>query len=257
MPARPGRNGAHTSASASGARSARTTARTATPGTTSRTSRRDPVPTAGAKTDLAASATTSSGCASRLALWNGRDPILKERLFGLTNSEGNHGEDVKEYYFYLDSTPTHSYMKFLYKYPQAAFPYADLVQKNSAAQPQRTGIRTARHRSLRRRPLLRRVRRVREGGPRRCPRAHHRAQPRAGRGVDPPAADTLVPQYVVMGEGRRAPAALRRRRERDRRAPRRARQARTRLRWRPDAALHREREQQPAPFWQARTSRPA
>ena len=57
-----------------------------------------------------------------LALWNGKDPILKERLFGLTNSEGNHGEDVKEYYFYLDSTPTHSYMKYLYKYPQAAFP---------------------------------------------------------------------------------------------------------------------------------------
>ncbi len=65
-----------------------------------------------------------------LALWNGRDPILKERLFGLTGNEGNHGEDVKEYYFYLDSTPTHSYMKFLYKYPQAAFPYADLVQEN-------------------------------------------------------------------------------------------------------------------------------
>ena len=58
-----------------------------------------------------------------LALWNGEDPILKERLFGLTNSEGNHGEDVKEYYFYLDSTPTHSYMKYLYKYPQGAFPY--------------------------------------------------------------------------------------------------------------------------------------
>jgi hypothetical protein len=62
-----------------------------------------------------------------LTLWNGKDPILKERLFGLTNSESNHGEDVKEYYFYLDSTPTHSYMKYLYKYPQAAFPYADLV----------------------------------------------------------------------------------------------------------------------------------
>jgi hypothetical protein len=62
-----------------------------------------------------------------LALWNGEDPILKERLFGLTNSEGNHGEDVKEYYFYLDSTPTHSYMKYLYKYPQSAFPYNDLV----------------------------------------------------------------------------------------------------------------------------------
>uniref|UniRef100_Q01XZ6 Mannosylglycerate hydrolase MGH1-like glycoside hydrolase domain-containing protein n=1 Tax=Solibacter usitatus (strain Ellin6076) TaxID=234267 RepID=Q01XZ6_SOLUE len=65
-----------------------------------------------------------------LALWNGQDPILKERLFGLTNTEGNHGEDVKEYYFYLDSTPTHSYMKYLYKYPQAAFPYADLIQTN-------------------------------------------------------------------------------------------------------------------------------
>src|SRR3954453_19461247 len=65
-----------------------------------------------------------------LALWNGRDPILKERLFGLTNAEGNHGEDVKEYYFYLDCTPTHSYMKYLYKYPQAAFPYEDLVQTN-------------------------------------------------------------------------------------------------------------------------------
>ena len=65
-----------------------------------------------------------------LALWNGHDPILKERLFGLTNSEGNHGEDVKEYYFYLDSTPTHSYMKYLYKYPQAAYPYDDLVRTN-------------------------------------------------------------------------------------------------------------------------------
>jgi hypothetical protein len=65
-----------------------------------------------------------------LALWNERDPILKERLFGLTGNEGNHGEDVKEYYFYLDSTPTHSYMKMLYKYPQAAFPYAQLVEEN-------------------------------------------------------------------------------------------------------------------------------
>jgi hypothetical protein len=65
-----------------------------------------------------------------LALWNGKDPILKERLFGLTNGEGNHGEDVKEYYFYLDSTPTHSYMKYLYKYPQTEFPYDDLVATN-------------------------------------------------------------------------------------------------------------------------------
>jgi len=65
-----------------------------------------------------------------IALWNGRDPILKERVFGLTGNEGNHGEDVKEYYFYLDSTPTHSYMKYLYKYPQAAFPYGWLVEEN-------------------------------------------------------------------------------------------------------------------------------
>src|SRR4249920_1994478 len=65
-----------------------------------------------------------------LALWNGNDPIVKERLFGLTNSEGNHGEDVKEYYFYLDATPTHSYLKYLYKYPQQAYPYSEIVRKN-------------------------------------------------------------------------------------------------------------------------------
>jgi hypothetical protein len=68
-----------------------------------------------------------------LALWNGRDAILKERMFGLTNSEGNHGEDVKEYYFYLDATPTHAYMKCLYKYPQAAYPYLDLVETIAGA----------------------------------------------------------------------------------------------------------------------------
>src|SRR4051812_44391715 len=67
-----------------------------------------------------------------IALWNGHDAILKERLFGLTNGEGNHGEDVKEYYFYLDSTPTHSYMKWLYKYPQCAYPYADLVHTSQS-----------------------------------------------------------------------------------------------------------------------------
>jgi hypothetical protein len=67
-----------------------------------------------------------------LALWNGRDPILKERLFGLTNSQGNHGEDVKESYFYLDATPTSSYLRMLYKYPQAEYPYADLVLTNQA-----------------------------------------------------------------------------------------------------------------------------
>src|SRR5262245_17063905 len=65
-----------------------------------------------------------------LTLWNEQDPILKERLFGLTNAEGNHGEDVQEYYFYVDNTPTHSYQRWLYKYPQRAFPYADLVDTN-------------------------------------------------------------------------------------------------------------------------------
>ncbi|RIK34357.1 MAG: glucosidase, partial [Chloroflexi bacterium] len=65
-----------------------------------------------------------------LALWNGRDPILKERAFGLTGAEGNHGEDLKEYYYYLDATPTHSYMKYLYKYPHAEYPYAQLIAEN-------------------------------------------------------------------------------------------------------------------------------
>ena len=125
-----GRGGARTSRSASGARSARTTATTATRGTTSPTTRPARAPTAGARTAWPASPTTTSGSASRWRCGTARDPILKERLFGLTNSEGNHGEDVKEYYFYLDSTPTHSYMKYLYKYPQAAYPYDDLVATN-------------------------------------------------------------------------------------------------------------------------------
>src|SRR5258708_40162863 len=64
------------------------------------------------------------------AFWNGRDPILKERLFGVASSEGNHGEDVKEYYFYIDNTPTHSYQKILYKYPHAEFPYERILQEN-------------------------------------------------------------------------------------------------------------------------------
>ena len=76
-----------------------------------------------------------------LALWNGKDPILKERLFGLTGSEGNHGEDVKEYYFYLDSTPTHSYMKFLYKYPQQRISLsANLSRRTPGAEPARSGV---------------------------------------------------------------------------------------------------------------------
>src|SRR3954451_22612728 len=71
-----------------------------------------------------------------LAVWNGKDPILKERLFGLTNAEGNHGEDVKEYYFYVDATPTSSYLSMLYKYPQQEFPYEDLVRTNGSRSKQ-------------------------------------------------------------------------------------------------------------------------
>ena len=93
-----------------------------------------------------------------LALWNGRDPILKERMFGLTNSEGNHGEDVKEYYFYLDSTPTHSYMKCLYKYPQAAFPYTLSLPTKLAAET--SWSTTAGYGCLQRRSLLRCLRRI-------------------------------------------------------------------------------------------------
>ena len=111
-----------------------------TPGISSPTIMPARAPTAGARTASPAFPMTSSTSASRWRLWNGKDPILKERLFGLTNSEGNHGEDVKEYYFYLDSTPTHSYMKYLYKYPQAAFPYADLVETNRRRSPERDGV---------------------------------------------------------------------------------------------------------------------
>jgi len=132
-----------------------------------------------------------------LALWNGKDPILKERLFGLTNSEGNHGEDVKEYYFYLDSTPTHSYMKYLYKYPQAAFPYADLAETNRRSHAQRDGVRTPRHRRIQRRPILRRLRRVCQSRPGRHPGPDHRGQPGTGRGGTASPADALVPERLA------------------------------------------------------------
>ena len=149
-----------------------------------------------------------------LAFWNGRDPILKERLFGLTNNEGNHGEDVKEYYFYLDSTPTHSWMRFLYKYPQAAFPYDDLVRTNAQRSAQRARIRTDRHRRLRRRPLLRHLRHLRQGVARRRPGPDHVAQPRPRVRGPARAADAVVPQYLGAGATRAtsapAPAGLRR-----------------------------------------------
>ena len=200
-----GWRGARTSASASGAPCARTTAPAGTPGTTSRTTRRARAPTAGARTASRHQRRPQRLCFS-LALWNGVDPILKERMFGLTNSEGNHGEDVKEYWFYLDSTPTHSYMKMLYKYPQREFPYDDLVATNGRAQPRRVRVRADRHRHLRREPLLRRLRRVRQGRARRHPHRGDRAQPRSRRGDAAPAADAVVSQHWAWGSGGAAPS---------------------------------------------------
>ena len=146
-------------ASANGVRSARTTARTATPGTISLTIRPARAYHWG-EDGLAGISDAEQLLCFSVALWNGKDPILKERMFGLTNSEANHGEDVKEYYFYLDSTPTHSYMKYLYKYPQAEYPYGNLIETNRGAHAWRYGVRTAGYRRLRRGSLLRCLRGV-------------------------------------------------------------------------------------------------
>ena len=116
-----------------------------------------------------------------VALWNERDPILKERLFGLTNAEGNHGEDVKEYYFYVDNLPTHSYQRWLYKYPHAAFPYDDLVLTNRSRVPARHGVRA---RSTPAYSTTGTTSTSRSSTPRRSPKtsglSHHRAQPLDG-----------------------------------------------------------------------------
>ena len=134
-----------------------------------------------------------------LAMWNGRDPILKERLFGLTGNQGNHGEDVKEYYFYLDSTPTHRYMKMLYKYPHAEFPYDALVAENRPPRPHRSRIRIARHRRLRRQSLLRRFRRIRQSRRRRHPHQNHRRQSRPG--AAPLSISCLRSGFAIPGPG--------------------------------------------------------
>ena len=125
-----GGGGGRISRIASGAPSARTTRRLAIAGRTCRTITRAAARIAGARTACSASPIASAACASSLALWNGHDPILKERLFGLIGPEGNHGEDVKELYYFLDATPTHSYLKALYKYPHREFPYTQLVEEN-------------------------------------------------------------------------------------------------------------------------------
>ena len=101
-----------------------------------------------------ACATAPAGCASALALWNGADPILKERIFGLTGPEGNHGEDAKEYWWYLDATPTHSWMRWRYHYPQRRVPVRRARRRERPARSRRARVRAARHRDLRRRPVL-------------------------------------------------------------------------------------------------------
>ena len=135
-----------------------------------------------------------------IALWNGRDPILKERLFGLTNSEGNHGEDVKEYYFYLDSTPTHSYMKYLYKYPQARLSLSAIWSK-----PTRRRSRDELEYELLDTGVFDDDRyfdvfvEYAKSDAGRRPDPHLGPQPRARSGHAPPAADDLVPQHMVVG----------------------------------------------------------
>ena len=135
-----GNAGDHISANARGARCVKITARTARPGNLFPTIMPAPGPIVGMKMAWPASAIVISRSVLRWRCGTGEIPFLKERLFGLTGNEGNHGEDVKEYYFYLDSTPTHSYMKYLYKYPQAAFPYAQLVEENRRRGKRRPGV---------------------------------------------------------------------------------------------------------------------
>ena len=134
-----------------------------------------------------------------LALWNERDPILKERAFGLTNSEGNHGEDVKEYYFYVDSTPTHSYMKYLYKYPQREFPYRDLVETNRRRTKDELEYELLDTGAFAGRPVLRRLPRVRQGGAGGHPDQGVGPQPREGGGPAAPPPDVVVPEHLVVG----------------------------------------------------------
>ena len=173
--------------------------RTGRPGTTSRTTRRARGRTAWGEDGLLGISDNHQRLCFALALWNGRDPILKERLFGLTGHEGNHGEDVKEYYFYLDATPTHSYMRALYKYPQAEYPVRAPRRGERAARAREARVRAPRHRGLRRRPLLRRAASSTRRRPERHPDPHDRRQPRAGGGAAPRAADALAPEHLGLG----------------------------------------------------------
>ena len=137
-----------------------------------------------------------------IALWNGRDPILKERLFGLTGNEGNHGEDVKECYYYLDSTPTHSYMKYPVQVSAGSFPYRPACRGESAARKRRPEFElldTGVFEEGRYFDVFVEYAKARCGG---HSRSHHRTQSRARSGAAPSAADDLVSEYMVMGTWR-------------------------------------------------------
>ena len=135
-----------------------------------------------------------------VALWNGQDDILKERLFGLTGHQGNHGEDVKESYYYLDSTPTHSYAKALYRYPQGKFPYAELVKENGRRGKKDLEYELEDTGAFDEEPLLRRGRRVRQGRLRRPGHPLHRHQPRPRRRAAAHPAQPVVPQRLELGQ---------------------------------------------------------
>ena len=195
-----------------------------------------------------------------LSMWNGKDPILKERLFGLTNAEGNHGEDVKEYYFYLDSTPDALVHALPVQVPAGRLSVRRPGSHQPHAGPQSVRVRADRHRRVRPGPLLRRVRRVRQGLARGYPDPLHGSQPRAGRRHPRPAAEAVVPQRVVLACRREAPdARAGRGSPRPVRRPGRppaAGHALPLLRGGRPAAVHRERDEHAADLRRHRTSRP-
>ena len=172
------------------------------PGTTSRTTTRARGRTAGARTASPASATRSSSLCLALALWNGRDPILKERLFGLTGHEGNHGEDVKEYWWYLDATPSHvAGCAGATTTRRASSRTPTWSRRTAAAARARARVRAARHRRVRRRPVLGGRGRVRQGRPDDVCMPVDGHQRRPGRRRAARAADAVVPQHLVVGPG--------------------------------------------------------
>ena len=142
-----------------------------------------------------------------LALWNGNDAIIKERLFGLTNNEGNHGEDAKEYYFYLDSTPTHSYMKYLYKYPQSAYPYEELVRTNRGRSRYEQEFELLDTGVFDQNRYFDVFVEYAKAGARGHSDPDYRPQSWAGGGDDYRSADALVSKCLVVGRGGRAPGA--------------------------------------------------